>query len=324
MGKVFLVRHADTGQLGALKTLRGDPDPDEEERFHREVEVLATLKHPAIVRLLDSGEHDGAPWLVMDYATGENLEARLSRGQAIPVAQALPMFAALADGLRHAHEQGIHHRDVKAENVVVRDDGWACLVDFGVALKKGAARLTNAGFVMGTFAYLPPEVIQGGERDPAASDLYSLGQLLYESLTGTQAFRGDPGEKNSRKKWSALITAKTEAGPLDPGPAFPDELRRLVREATEPEPEDRLASVGELADRLRRLLDTRQDALLDGRLGASWGGAPPRLAGPPTPREAPPRGAWLALGALGLGGLASLALAALFLGIAIVAAALGG
>lgn len=290
MGKVLLGRR--NGEQGAVKVLRGDPEPDEEERFEREKEALSTLRHPAIVRLLDAGEHAEGPFMVMEYAAGENLEDRLMRGEPIAPRVALKMFAALADGLRHAHDHGIQHRDVKAENVVVRSDGWASLVDFGVALKRGASRLTNAGFVMGTFAYLPPEVVEGGERDPALSDIYALGQLLYEALTGTMAYRGDPAEKNPRKKWASLIADKSNAGPLDPGPAFSDDVRAVIRRATHSEPEERYRSAGDLADALRLLLTPEEDTELEARLGASWGGAPPHELQAPAPasRSVPQRG----------------------------------
>jgi serine/threonine-protein kinase len=304
MGKVLLGRRTlgvvtgsrDAHELGAVKVLRGEAEPDEEQRFAREVEVLSSLRHPAIVRLLDTGAHENAPYLVMQYAEGENLEDRLARGEAVPVGEAVPMFAALADGLRHAHESGIHHRDVKAENVVVLRDGHAMLVDFGVALKRGASRLTSAGFVMGTFAYLPPEVIEGGERDPAASDIYAMGQMLVEALTGQALFRGDSKEKNSRRKWAALTTEKATTGALDPGERFPDELRAVCRKATSPEPDERYQRIGDLADDLRALLDPEQDALLEARLGASWAGPAPVVA----PERRPARSNALVLAVVGL------------------------
>ncbi len=268
MGKVWLVRHAGTGVLGALKVLMGDPEPEEEERFRREKEVLSDLGHPSIVRLLDFGEDAQGLFIVMEYAPGVNLEEVLEGGRPIDTDRCLMMFADLADGLRHAHDRGIHHRDVKAENVVVREDGWASLVDFGVALKRGASRLTNAGFVMGTLAYLPPEVIQGEPRDGVQGDIYALGQLLCEALTGNKAFRGDPSDKSSRRRWAALTTEKLESPALDPGPGFDEPLRDLVRRATAPEPEDRLTDVGELADGLKALLRPDLQALLEERAAA--------------------------------------------------------
>jgi serine/threonine protein kinase len=215
------------------------------------------------------------------------------------------MFAALADGLRHAHEHGIHHRDVKAENVIIGADGWGTLVDFGVALKHGASRLTSAGFVMGTFAYLPPEVVGGADRDPVLADVYGLGQLLCEVVAGHPLFRGDPAWSPSQR-WSELVTAKVSSGPLDPGDGFPAPLRDLIRRATQPEPEDRTPSIGELADGLRALLDDKQDEALEGRLGETWG---PTGAGPPRPaspvaREAAPQRSpvrFVVLGLLGIG-----------------------
>ncbi|MEQ1568689.1 MAG: serine/threonine-protein kinase, partial [Myxococcota bacterium] len=287
-GRVWVCVHGRTGATGALKVMRGDAEPAEESRFAREIEVLSALRHPALVALLDHGRLDGGgagnPWMVMSYVPGETVEARLARGSVCPLAEAMPMFAALADGLRHAHELGIHHRDVKAENVIVGADGWAVLVDFGVALKQGVSRLTSAGFVMGTFAYLPPEVVTGGERDPVLADVYALGQLLCEFVTGTPCFRSLTDGKSSAR-WGALIAAKASTGPLDPGEGFPEPFRELVRRATAPEPEDRTRTIGELADGLRALLDPASEAALEARLGASWGPTP----GAPTPRAARPK-----------------------------------
>jgi serine/threonine-protein kinase len=255
MGQVWVAQHTD-GRLGALKVMRGDSEPGEHERFEREVEVLGQLRHRSIVQLLDRGIDADAPWMVMEFVEGGNLEEQLLRGEAMGLEEALELFAGIADGLRQAHAQGIHHRDVKAENVVVASDGsGGKLVDFGVALKKGASRLTSAGFVMGTFAYLPPEVLQGGERDPALGDVYAVGQLLYEVLTGKLAFRGAPGESSTRRKWAALMADKLDSAALDPGEGFPDALRALVRGATEPEPGDRFGSMAVLADGLLALVD---------------------------------------------------------------------
>lgn len=251
MARVWLVRHATTGLSGALKRLKGDPDRDQVERFHRECEVLRKLEHPAIVGLYDEGTDSEGPWLVMEHVDGEDLEERITRG-ALPETTCVHMFASLAGGLAYAHERGVHHRDVKGENVILRPDGHATLVDFGVALQQGASRLTSAGFVMGTFAYLPPEVVAGDKRDPASGDIYALGQLLYESLTGTLAFRGEATE-STIKRWNQLATLKLDSEPLDPGPDFPDELRAAVRSATEPEPEDRMKDIAELAEVLERL-----------------------------------------------------------------------
>ena len=178
-------------QLGAIKLLRNDAEHEDLVRFEREVSILGEVEHPALVRLLDVGEHHGSPFLVTEYAPGDHLEFRLRAGQPLAVERCLEVFADLAFGLAHAHALGIHHRDIKAENVVVGPDGWGRLVDFGFAIKGGTSRVTSLGQVIGTVSYLPPEAVSGQPRDEAKADIYALGQVLHEALTGRPAFRGD-------------------------------------------------------------------------------------------------------------------------------------
>jgi eukaryotic-like serine/threonine-protein kinase len=137
------------------------------------------------------------------------------------------------------------------------------LVDFGVALRFGASRLTRAGNVMGTMAYLPPEVLEGADPEPASSDQYALGMLLSESLTGKAAFRS-AGE-GGRQRFGTLVTEKEHA--LDPGTGFPDKLRAVVRRATSPEPGERYPNRAELARELEALIPPGRRAELDRRLG---------------------------------------------------------
>lgn len=273
MGRVLLVRHGVTGRQGALKVLLSDGEQDDSTRarFRREVEILGSLEHPAVVGLLDAGEQRGNPFLVMEHASGENLEALLARGPVMPRGRALVEFTLLADGLRHAHEEGIHHRDIKAENVVMGADGRCMLVDFGVALQQGVSRLTNAGHVMGTFTYLAPEVLEGGERDPASTDIYALGQLLCEVLEGRLLFRAAPGV-DARERYVALIDAKGAA--LDPGEDQPAGLRAIVRQATDPEPDQRYPTMAALVAALRAELTAEELEEVDQRLaGTQRGGS---------------------------------------------------
>jgi serine/threonine protein kinase len=269
MGAVLLARHARTGAPGALKLVSADTreDPVLTARFRREVEVLTTLQHPAVVRLLDAGEVDDHPWLVMEYVAGQTLEARVTDGRPPDLVRTLIEFAALADGLAHAHDLGIRHRDIKAANVIVDGAGRAVLVDFGVALHLSEARLTRAGNVMGTMAYLPPEVLVGGAPDGATHDQYALGQLLHEVLTRRLLHRGTDGEKVS---FGSLLLAKGQA--LDPGPEHPEAVRAIVRRATDPEPAERFPSMREMEGALEAALTPPARADLARRLGR---GAPP-------------------------------------------------
>lgn len=248
VGEVWLCED-DAGTRGALKVLRPDIDPEELVRFEREARSLDALRHGTIVRMLDSGTaKNGAPYLVMEFVEGENLEHRLRTAGALDEATCVAWFADLADGLAHAHANGIHHRDIKASNVLVRAGNRPVLVDFGASLREGDDRVTNVGLVLGTVRYLPPEVLSGEEREPARADVYALGQLLYEALTGELAFQGK-GSKG-HEMWTNVLSQKLRSKALDPGPMFGGALRDAVRAATAPLPEERIATMEELADRL--------------------------------------------------------------------------
>lgn len=282
VGEVWLCER-DGGQLGALKVLRGEPPREERARFMREVRALERLRHEGIVRLIDTGFEDAWPWLVMEYVEGENLEQRLKRGEALELGTCLAVFARLADGLAHAHAQGIHHRDVKASNVVLRPDGQAVLVDFGTSIETDATGVTAAGLVMGTFAYMPPEVLTGGTRDPELGDIYALGQLLHEALTGELLFRGSE-DGSAMSRWNMVVAEKLDADALDPGDAFPSGVRDLVGHASQIEPEDRLPTMAEFAERLNAL------AADPGAHAPARPAAPPPAAPkpPPAPSKEPP------------------------------------
>lgn len=245
-GEVWLCAHAQTGGLGAIKLLRGEASREDRARFMREMRALEHLQHPSIVRLLDSGfTQDAWPWLVMEYVAGEDLERVLSRGEPLPYRTCLRIFAELADGLTHVHDSGFQHRDVKAANVILRADGSATLVDFGAAIEADATGVTTLGIVLGTFAYMPPEVLSGGERDPILGDIYALGQLLCEALTGQLLYRGNAGH---------VIGQKLVIDHLDPGEGFDPRLRKVIRAATRQEPEERLQSMRELHEALLAIL----------------------------------------------------------------------
>jgi serine/threonine-protein kinase len=162
------------------------------DRFIREIEVLASFAHPHIVPLLDSGSIDGVPFYVMPLIEGETLRQRLSRESQLPVDETIHITRQLADGLGYAHARGVVHRDIKPENILLAD-GHALLADFGIAYavsQAGSDRITSSGLVIGSPTYMSPE--QGGGHSPvdARADLYSLGCVVYEMLTGGPPFTG--------------------------------------------------------------------------------------------------------------------------------------
>jgi serine/threonine protein kinase len=260
MGTVYRATAPD-GRAVAIKflspVLAGSPELVA--RFAREIEVLAGLDHPAIVRVLGQGEDGGVPWFAMELVEGEDLRARLRRG-GLGREEAAAIFGRLLAALAHAHDRGIVHRDLKPANVLLAPDG-ARLADFGVARWEAedpgaATRLTETAAVIGSLPYMSPEQRRGATID-RRSDLFSLGVMLYEAIAGSVpqgAFR-TPSAAN---------------------PAFPRALDRLVLVLLAPDPVDRPASAEEARRALVAALAPRSRARL---IAASSGLAAAALGG---------------------------------------------
>lgn len=186
-GEVWLARDSVLERDVAVKLLRGG-DEEDLQRFRDEARAQATLTHPAIVSLYDAGSHDDAAFLVMAYVAGRPL-AELMRDGALPPEDVRALGAQIAGALAYAHERGIVHRDVKPGNVLVDAGGGAHLTDFGIARLDDSARVTRTGMVVGTAAYMAPEQLRD-EAVSAAADVYSLGLVLLEALTGRTEYPG--------------------------------------------------------------------------------------------------------------------------------------
>src|SRR5436309_9100500 len=177
----------------ALKVLHEHYGSDEAhvERFRREARAVATLSHPNIVTVIDRGEHEGRQFIVFEYVEGENLKQLIEQRGPAPVAYALELAIQVARGLSFAHQQGLVHRDVKPQNVLLNGDGQAKVTDFGIARSLDVQHgMTQTGAVLGTSDYIAPEQAQG-QTVSEQTDVYSLGVVLYELLTSQVPFHGE-------------------------------------------------------------------------------------------------------------------------------------
>jgi serine/threonine protein kinase len=205
-GRYELIRHIARGGMGdvyeaedrqlarrvAVKVFRAAAAGDRD-RFDAEVVILAALNHPGLVRVYDAGEQDGDAFVVLELVEGPTLASRLANGGRPSSTEVAELGAQLADALDHVHSNGVVHRDVTPSNVLCGPDGRARLADFGIARLVDTTRVTAAATTVGTAAYMAPEQVQGREVTPAA-DVYALGLVLLELLTGRQAFVGSPQE----------------------------------------------------------------------------------------------------------------------------------
>src|ERR687892_1840272 len=191
MANVYLAEDEELGRRVAIKILNERYANDESfiERFRREAKSAAGLSHPNIVSIYDRGKAEGTYYIAMEYLDGRSLkELIVSRGPA-PVNVAIEYARQILDALRFAHRNGIVHRDIKPHNVIVDAEGRVKVTDFGIA-RAGASQMTEVGSIMGTAQYLSPEQARGGDVS-GASDLYSVGIVLHEMLTGTVPFNGE-------------------------------------------------------------------------------------------------------------------------------------
>ena len=261
MGRVYLAEDARLGRRVALKLLPEHltHDAEQSRRFRREARAASALNHPNIITVHDIEEVEGKHLIASEHVEGETLRERLSPG-AMPLAEALDVAAQIASALRAAHEAGIVHRDVKPENVMLRRDGYVKVLDFGIAkltaqrapaagaaAQTASAVKTAPGLVVGTDRYMSPEQARGREVD-ARADVWSLGCVLYEMLSGVPAFAGE----TTSDVVAAIL--KTEPAPLPQvAPGVPGELQRIVGKCLEKEREGRYASAKELLADLRQL-----------------------------------------------------------------------
>jgi serine/threonine-protein kinase len=219
-------------------TLAGDPEL--RERFVREARAAARLSHPNVVTVYDVGEDKGRPYLVMECVDGGTLDGR----GPVPPDEAVALALQAAHGLAHAHDLGLVHRDVKPGNLLLRKDGTVKVADFGIARAADDSRLTQAGTILGTIRYLAPEQAAGAEATPA-TDVYALGAVLYELLTGRPP-------RNPRT-FEEIAADEPPTPVRDLAPDVPTELEDVVMRSLARDPRYRPQDAGELAQELAAL-----------------------------------------------------------------------
>jgi eukaryotic-like serine/threonine-protein kinase len=243
MATVYLARDAELERPVAIKILAPHltSEPGFYERFVREARMAARLSHPNIVQVFDAGEEDDRPFIVMEYVPGRTLEEETRAQGKLEAARVVDLALQICGGLELAHTNGLVHRDVKPQNLLLRDDGVVKIADFGIARAAEATNLTQIGSVLGTAAYLSPEQA-AGEPVTAAADIYSLGVVLYELLTGRTPYDFKSLAELVAKQREGTILALREVEP-----SVPERLEAVIMRCLARNPDFRPRSAAELA-----------------------------------------------------------------------------
>lgn len=254
VGKVLKCHDNVLKNVVAVKMLHSHASEYEMARFHREAKATAKLEHPNIVKILDFGQTDeGRPFLVMEYVDGKSLADLILEEGPLEVERSLPIFRQVCIGLQYAHENGVLHRDVKPSNVILRESGKepiAKICDFGIAkLQSDDQSISHQGAAIGSPPYISPEGVRSGEDVDERSDVYSMGCLIFETLTGKVPFSGDTAV--------SLMMARLEKPAPQLGDKslkeFPEEVEQLVAISLSLKPEDRYQSMFEMAEAITYL-----------------------------------------------------------------------
>jgi beta-lactam-binding protein with PASTA domain/predicted Ser/Thr protein kinase len=249
MAEVYLAHDRHLGRDVALKVLHANYAQDEQfiERFRREASNAASLNHPNIVQIYDRGEAEGTYFIAMEYLDGRSLKDIISKYAPLRPEHVISIASQILEALRFAHRKDIIHRDIKPQNIIVDDEGRVKVTDFGIARAGGAARMTETGSILGTAHYFSPEQAMGG-RVEAASDLYSLGIVMYEMTTGRLPFDGDNPV--------AIAMQHVNDPPPPPSqwaPGTPENLEHVIMRALVKSPAQRYLTADAFLDDLRKV-----------------------------------------------------------------------
>lgn len=256
MANVYLAYDTILDRRVAIKVLRGDLSNDEKfvRRFQREALSASSLSHPNIVEMYDVGEDNGIYYIVMEYIEGKTLKQLIKKRGSLTLSEAIDIMLQLTDGISQAHDSYIIHRDLKPQNILIKEDGLIKITDFGIAMALNSTQLTQTNSVMGSVHYLPPEQASG-KGSTIRSDIYSMGIMFYELLTGSLPFKGDNAVEIALKQMRDDIPRIRKKNP-----AIPQSVENVVLKATAKNPKNRYADVKEMhADLLTVLNDERMD-----------------------------------------------------------------
>ena len=256
MANVYLAYDTILDRRVAIKVLRGDLSGDEKfvRRFQREALSASSLSHPNIVEMYDVGEDNGLYYIVMEYIEGKTLKQLIKKRGSITLSEAIDIMLQLTDGISHAHDSYIIHRDLKPQNIMIREDGSIKITDFGIAMALNSTQLTQTNSVMGSVHYLPPEQASG-KGSTIRSDIYSMGILFYELITGQLPFKGDNAVEIALKQMRDEIPSIRKQNS-----AIPQSVENVIFKATAKNPKNRYTDAKEMhADLLTVLNDERTE-----------------------------------------------------------------
>ena len=251
MANVYLANDTILNRKVAVKVLRGDLANDEKfvRRFQREALSASSLNHPNIVEMYDVGEDDGNFYIVMEYVDGKNLKQLIKRRTKLSLTEVVDIMKQLTDGISHAHDSFIIHRDIKPQNMIILDNGLVKITDFGIAVALNSTQLTQTNSVMGSVHYLPPEQA-AGKGATFKSDIYSLGIMMYELITGKLPFRGENAVEIALKQMKEPIPSIREDNN-----EIPQAVENIVLKACAKNPKNRYDTAREMYNDLCTCLD---------------------------------------------------------------------
>ncbi len=251
MANVYLAYDTILDRDVAVKVLRGDLSNDEKfvRRFQREALNASSLSHPNIVEVYDVGDDNGQYFIVMEYIEGKNLKDLLKKRGKLTTSEVVDIMSQIADGLSVAHDSYIIHRDIKPQNIMILENGLVKITDFGIAMAMNATQLTQTNSVMGSVHYLPPEQASG-KGSTLKSDIYSMGILMYELLTGKLPYRGDNAVEIALKHLKEPLPSIR-----DELPDLPQSVENIILKSAAKNPKNRYNDAREMYEDLKTCLD---------------------------------------------------------------------